>query len=157
MFTIVRAQTGVEGDGLSDSCTGPVSPSLHKEGVSMYMRATDDLGEAVRYASHIFDAPQKLERFRIGGGSCSVCKTSSGTSSSSRSVEIASRTSLPGRHPAAKMVRPPHVRHEMRIGVRRQNRALKMRWKKKANRISHARARGFPNLYLSSKEDVRRH
>ena len=51
MFTIVRAQAGVEASGLSVSCTSPSSPSLHKEGVAMYMQVTESLDEAVKYAS----------------------------------------------------------------------------------------------------------
>lgn len=73
MFTIVKAPPGTEGAGLSACCQGSASPSLHRAGVSMYMQVVDNIAEANRYASHIREQPQTLQRFDIGGVRCPVC------------------------------------------------------------------------------------
>ena len=124
MFTIVKEPLGVAVADISGFCGGPGSSPLHRVGVSMYMQVTEDTNEAIRYSSHILDQPKTTHRFRVGGKSCPVCPTiatpevlEEKVGSEKQHLTIMKETSL---------------RHLTRLKMRRQNKVLKKRWRKRA-------------------------
>lgn len=131
MFTIVRGEPGVSAVSLSTSCQDPGSLSLHREGVSMYAQVTEDFTQAMKYSCHIIDPTTDLNPFRVGGTMCLACQ-------SSPTVEV-SRDSLSSHK--QNVIRPEGsltLRNGMRLKMRKQNRALKTRWKsRRALRRAH--------------------
>ena len=124
MFTIVKEPQGVAAADISRSCSTSGSPSLHRVGVSMYMQVTEDIDDALKYASHILDQPRTTHRYRLGGDSCPVCPTLPVPGIREDKVDLEKQHST-------KMREYPTLKHRTRLKMRRQNKALKQRWKKR--------------------------
>ena len=120
MFTIVRGEPGVTAADLSTSCQDPDSPSLHREGVSMYAQMTDDVTQATQYSCHLIDPATDLKPFRVGGTKCLACRSSS-TAAVSEDGLLSSKQNVAYSEEEALF-----LRHGMRVKMRKQNRALKM-------------------------------
>lgn len=133
MFTIVRSVPGVTAASLSISCQGPDSPSLHREGVSMYAQVTDDITQAMKYSCHIIDQATDLKLFRVGGTKCLACHSSPTSRISRDSLSLVNQYSVRFEEGLA-------LRHGMRIRIRRQDRALKTQWR---SRRAQRRVRGL--------------
>lgn len=122
MFTIVRGEPGVTAVSLSPSCQGPESPSLHREGVSMFAQVTDDVNQAIQYSCHIIDQATDLQSFRVGGKSCLGCQ--------SIPTAVVSEDSLPSsKQSVVHSEDTLFLRFGMRVKMRKQNQALKTRLK----------------------------
>jgi Heterokaryon incompatibility protein (HET) len=135
MFTIVKDLAGTGGAGLSASCQGSASPSLHRAGVSMYMQVVDNLAEANRYASHILEQPQTSQRFNIGGTRCPVCSglasiSAGGVSPNNNKLEGDCDLTLKSEGKAS-----TSLIYRTRLEMRKQIRASKTRWRKRRLRL----------------------
>lgn len=133
MFTIVKAAPETDAAGVSTSCQSPTPPSLHREGVSMYMQVADDITKSSRYASHILEQPEIFHSFDIGGTRCPVCP---GLSSK---TEVAADESTSEKCGSARLGNGSNLKLHTRLEMRKQNRALKIRWKKRRLRQKAAR------------------
>lgn len=101
----------------------------------MYMQVVDNIAEANRYASHILEQPQTLQRFDIGGVRCPVCPGLSsipagGVSSHDNMPDEKHEFSL---NPEGKV--STSLKYRTRLEMRKQIRIFKTRWKKRRLRL----------------------
>ena len=97
----------------------------------MYMQVVDNIAEANRYASHILEQPQALQRFDIGGARCSVCP---GLSSIPAGSVSSHDNMLEEKHELShntKAKASASLKYRTRLKMRKQIRCLEIRWKKR--------------------------
>lgn len=127
MFTIVRGGPSTTAATLSTFCQGSDTPSLHREGVSLYAQVTKDITEAMKYSSHIFDQATDFQTFRVGGKNCLTCR-------SLPADKVPKRSSCPAKQDVVRTEDSSVLRRRMRLKMRRQNQALQIRWKRRRGR-----------------------
>jgi hypothetical protein len=127
MFMIVRSTPNGSGADFPEQGTSSDSPSLHKEGVSMYMQVITSRIEATKYASHILEQPESYQEYRIGGAACSVCKSPEDAKTVDEKIQF--RDGFQNRKTT-----DPGILRYTRIQMLKQNQELKKRWKKRSRR-----------------------
>lgn len=74
MFMIVRASPSDPNKDLAEHGTTSSPPSMHKEGVSLYMQVASSREAARKFASHILEQPERFQQYRMGGAACPICQ-----------------------------------------------------------------------------------